>query len=199
MPPDVDAWDAWLPSQLADRMAGSEVRWYVAGGWALELFHGGTPSRDHDDLEFAVPDDQFALVAQRFPDFEFYVAGGGGLAPATAENLSDTHQTWALEIAAGLWRFDVFREPRDGDTWVYRRDERIRRPYAEVVQYARSGVPYLAPEIVLLFKAKSDRPKDRADLRHFLPLLGTARRAWLAAALDVAHPGHYWHDIVAPE
>jgi hypothetical protein len=33
--------------------------------------------------------------------------------PAT--RAGDSHQTWARDPAAGSWRFDVFREPRD---WV---------------------------------------------------------------------------------
>jgi hypothetical protein len=34
-----------------------------------------------------------------------------------------------------------------------------------------NGTPYLVPEIVLLFKAKHDRPKDNADFAEVLPLL----------------------------
>jgi hypothetical protein len=37
-------------------------------------------------------------------------------------------------------------------------------------------VPYLLPEIVLLFKAKHRRPKDRADFDGVLPLLDRACR-----------------------
>jgi hypothetical protein len=54
------------------------------------------------------------------------------------------------------------------------------------------GVPYLAPEIVLLFKAKHPRAKDQSDFAGVLPVLGPIRRAWLAAALRRTHPGHRW-------
>jgi hypothetical protein len=54
------------------------------------------------------------------------------------------------------------------------------------------GIPYLAPEIVLLFKARHDRPKDQGDFTGVLPLLNPGRRAWLAAALARVHPGHPW-------
>ena len=44
------------------------------------------------------------------------------LAPMNTETLAgEWHQTWAYERAAQLWRFDVFREPHDGDTWICRR------------------------------------------------------------------------------
>jgi hypothetical protein len=52
------------------------------------------------------------------------------------------------------------------------------------------GVPYLVPEIMLLFKARHDRPKDQADFAGALPSLNRTCRTWLAAALARVHPGH---------
>lgn len=54
------------------------------------------------------------------------------------------------------------------------------------------GIPYLMPEIVLLFKAKHDRPKDHADFEGTLPLLDDQQRTWLGAGLARVHPGHVW-------
>ena len=54
---------------------------------------------------------------------------------------------------------------------------------------ARDGVRYLQPEIVLLFKARHLRDKDRADFAGALPLLEEPRRAWLRRALGRVHPG----------
>jgi hypothetical protein len=53
-------------------------------------------------------------------------------------------------------------------------------------------VIHLAPQIVLLFKARHHRPKDLADFTGVPPRLNPARRAWLAAALARVHPGHPW-------
>lgn len=44
------------------------------------------------------------------------------------------------------------------------------------------GVRYLRPEIALLYKARHDRPKDRADLA--AAALDAGARAWLAANLE---------------
>ena len=66
------------------------------------------------------------------------------------------------------------REPADGDTWICRRDERIRMPYDQVIERTADGIPYGRPEIVLLFKAKAARPKDVADF--LAVLLGRERR-----------------------
>ena len=105
-------------------------------------------------------------------------------------------QTWVREPDTGVYRLDIFREPQDGDTWICRRDETIRFPYEQIIEMSRGSVPYLVPEIVLLFKAKHDRPKDNADFAGVLPLLSPARRAWLAGALARVHPDHRWLDAL---
>ena len=90
----------------------------------------------------------------------------------------------------------MFREPHDGDTWICRRDDRIRRPYAAVIR-AGTGIPYLAPEVALLFKAKGSRPKDEADFDSVLPMLTIDQRRWLDDALALVHPDHQWrHRLV---
>jgi hypothetical protein len=145
-----------------------------------------------------VPGARFGELAKVLAGFEIFVIGTpeNGLATPLAEvddeALAGTHQTWVREPATGLWRFDVFREPSDGDTWLCRRDERIRLRYDEVIEHTADGIPYGRPEVVLLFKAKHARPKDDDDLAAVLPHLTPERRRWLADALDLVHPGHRW-------
>jgi hypothetical protein len=81
--------------------------------------------------------------------------------------------------------------------WIYRRDPRIRRPYPGIIRHSADGIPYLAPEVVLLFKAGHPRGKDEADFRRVLPLLDRAQRRWLLDALTVTSPGHPWRSAVA--
>jgi hypothetical protein len=72
----------------------------------------------------------------------------------------------------------------DGDTWRYRRDARVTRPLDSL------GTPRgpLAPEVVLLYKAKDDGEKARSDFAGVVPLLGPEARAWLRDAVALAHP-----------
>lgn len=181
---------------MAERLAGAKAPWCVAAGWALDLFRG-TRTRAHADLEIAVPADRFADVASYFYDCGFYVAHDGKVLPASADAMRVGHQTWARERTTGKWRFDVFREPHDGDVWICRRDPRIRRSYRSVIRYDPDGIPYLAPEIVLLFKAEGTRDKDQVDLEGALPLLNVDQRQWLDDALALVHPTHPWRDLVA--
>jgi len=193
--PDVSKWDAWRPHEVARRLDGVEAPWYVAAGWAIDLFLGGG-YREHDDLEIAVPNSRIDEIAAAFPELELCVIVGPGEAiplDQARDRLQETHQTWVREPDTGVWRFDVFREPSDGDIWVCRRHETLRLPYDQVIAHTDDGIPYGRPEIVLLFKAKHNhRVKDQADFDAVLPRFDAERRRWLADALGRVHPGHPW-------
>lgn len=161
----------------------------------MDLFIGGL-GRAHDDLEIGVPRARFAEIADAFPDFEWDVVGNGQAWPFPEE--ADTmHQTWLREPATGRYRLDVFREPHRGDQWICRRDASITMPYGELILHTDDGIPYVIPEVVLLFKAKQRRPKDEADFLRALPMLDRFRRARLSRWLARVHPGHPWLETLS--
>lgn len=200
-PAEIDAlgarWSScWTPDEVANHLSGIAVPWCVAAGWALDLFRG-TQIREHGDLEIAIPATRFPEVRDRFrdrfPGYVFDAVGSGRIwENATPDVLAGTHQTWLRDPATGNYLVDVFREPHDGDTWVCRRDGTIRLPYGDTIGHTRDGIPYLAPELVLLFKAKHVRPKDQTDFDETVPHLTPAQRANLAELLARVHPGHHW-------
>jgi hypothetical protein len=194
---DIEALEArwagcWTPHEVACRLTGSSVPWYVAAGWALDLFRG-EQTRDHHDIEIGVPAGRFPQIRERFAGLAFDAVGAGRIwESATPEVLSATRQTWLREPTTGRYLLDVFREPHDGEVWICRRDEAIRFPYAEIIEHTSEGIPYLIPELVLLFKAKQVRPKDQVDFDGALPLLTSTRRETLSRLLTRVHPGHGW-------
>lgn len=190
MLPDAAPWEAWSPEETAGRLERVTAPWAVAAGWALELFVG-EGWRGHHDLEIAVPRTRFDEVREALAGLELWVPAGEERLQPLAEG-SPSHQTWVLERAVPAWRLDVFREPSDGDTWVCRRDASIRMPHARLVERAAEGIPYVRPEVVLLFKAKRRATKDEEDFAVVAPRLDRERREWLQAALERVHPRHDW-------
>lgn len=186
------AWEAWTPAEAQRRLAPLPgLRWAVAGGWAIDL-HLGRVTRPHDDLEIVVFGDDVPSVLAAFaaPDWRWDVPVEGWLHPFAAD--LDSHQTWLWSVAANAYVLDVFRDQHRGDTWICRRDATITRPWVDVVDRSPDDIPYLSPEIVLLFKAKYQRPKDEVDFANTLPSLDPGRRDWLRAALRQVHPDHGW-------
>jgi len=183
---------AWTPSDVARRLAGVTTPWYVAAGWALDLFRGGQ-TREHGDLEIAVPFARFSEIRGRFAEYVFDGVGSERIwEDVTPEVLAVTHQTWLRDPATGQYLVDVFREPHDGDTWICRRDETIRFPYDDIILHTDDGIPYLVPELVLLFKAKAVRAKDQADFDATVPQMRLHQREMLVRLLEQVHPGHPW-------
>jgi hypothetical protein len=76
-----------------------------------------------------------------------------------------------------------------GAIWVYKKGSHVFiRPLADITRY-RQGIPFLAPEVVLLIKARPglDRPgtdNDQRDFEAALPTLGARQRSWLKDAIE---------------
>ena len=69
----------------------------------------------------------------------------------------------------------------------------LRLPYAEVNRRDETGVPYLRPDLVLLFKAKAVRPRDQDDFDR--NRAGPQRRrapAWRCGSPECTAWKHPW-------
>jgi hypothetical protein len=177
---------------MARLLAGVTVPWYVAGGWAIDLFLG-RQTREHSDLEIAVPATAFAPIRDALADYEFDVIGAGRRWPLDSPAFPVMFQTWAREPATGVYRADVFREPERDGAWICRRDPSIWLPYERLIRCTGDGIPYVVPEVGLLFKAKwASKPKNQADFTATVPFLADDAAVWLRWALQRVHPGHAW-------
>jgi hypothetical protein len=188
----------WHPRVIADRLAHVDRPWHVAGGWALELWradHDLGPLRDHEDLEIAIPRAAYRTFAAALGDLDLYAVHAGAVWPLRgAKPKASVRQVWVAE--GGRYRTDLFLETGGDRTWIFRRDDRVRRPMGRMVARTRDGVPYLRPEGVLLYKAAGEavglRPKDRNDFDAIAPDLDAESARWLVDALSIAYPAHQW-------
>jgi hypothetical protein len=80
----------------------------------------------------------------------------------------------------------------DGVDWVSRRDPGVRLPLSLAVRRTVAGVPFLAPQVQLYYKAGSLRLKDLIDFDTALPVLSPLERSWLQTAIERQDPGHAW-------
>jgi hypothetical protein len=190
----------WQPFELDQVRALFDAQpapWWIAGGRALELF-AGRRWRAHGDLDVGILRRDEARVIPALRGFERHAAHGdlqllapGALAPDAA------HCVWCRAHGRDPWRFELLLTESEGDAWVFRREPGVQRPLAELVRTSAEGLPYLRPEVQLLYKAKDVRPKDELDLAEVAPLLDTESRHWLRAALARTHPDHAWLDRLA--
>jgi hypothetical protein len=188
-----DAWNPWTPDELSARLRPFGLDWYVVGGWALDLWHGHQ-TRAHHDLEFAVPLGQVDQARKALSDLTFFAAKAGALTHLAASALvpDDVWQLWGAEAKQKCWRVDLMIERGSLDHWVYKRDPGLTLPRTAAIHRTGAGLPYLAPGLVLLFKAKRARDKDELDFRRAIPRLKPEESAALRGWLQRLHPGHDW-------
>lgn len=183
----------WDPAPLAEVVAvfaGFPGRWWIAGGYAMELA-AGRAYREHGDIDvLLLRRDQ--LAAHRvLPGWDLWAADPPGtLRPWPAGEVlpRHVHDIWCRERSDGPWRVQLMLDEADGTDWVSRRDPAVRRPIADLGRTDAAGVPYLRPEIQLYYKARARRPKDEQDFATVAPLLDAPARGWLATRLPAGHP-----------
>ncbi|MGH7779860.1 MAG: nucleotidyltransferase domain-containing protein [Candidatus Binataceae bacterium] len=200
--------------EVARALTNRRIPWFVAGGWAIDL-HLGRVTRAHNDIDTLIlRSDQAALrtsmdfdlravfphperhmnrgTVARWPagkvlelpvhQLNAYRPGDPILAEIDAAHIDSGHRYW----------FQIMLAESDERDWIYRRNSAVRLPLKQLGFHPLWGLPYLAPEVVLLFKAKLMQDKDREDFRNVRPHLNVDARRWLHDALAESHPGHEW-------
>ncbi|HEY4388128.1 MAG TPA: aminoglycoside adenylyltransferase [Ktedonobacteraceae bacterium] len=192
-------WQPWNPHEVSNCFSALTIPWWIAGGWALDLFIGGQ-TREHDDIDVQVLRRDQQTVRTLFGTWDVEAAQ-----PAVRPNAwpfcewqpgmylsPEIHDVWCRPKKTAPWALQLMIADTRDEDWIFRRDARIYRAISAIGHRTADGIPYLAPEIQLLYKAKVPRPKDEADFARTLPHLNRERRAWLAQALAIVHPGHPW-------
>lgn len=183
------------PHKVARLLENLPCRWAVAGGWALDLFLGRV-TRKHQDFEVAIlRGDQLVLqeyLSSRGWSLEYVHEGKLYPWPGGEWLRSPSHEIWC-RVHGPVRRLEVLLNESQGEEFVFRRDSRIAVPLGHAFIRSTSGIPILAPELVLLYKAKrAVEPKEQRDFSNVLDALGAERRQWLLANLSTAEPGHMW-------
>lgn len=177
---------------------GLDVPWCVAGGWAIDLWVGEV-TRSHHDVDLLVARSDQRAVHDHFSDRSIVkviphpegLVGKGTLVPWDGSRIDlPVHQIFA--DAPDGERIEVLFGEIEGGVWRYRRNPDVCLSLDRLIVTGTTGIPAMAPEVVLLFKAPLQRPWDDQDLVTVLPHLPGDRREWLSDAIECSHPGNPW-------
>jgi hypothetical protein len=182
-----------LPLQIAAVMRDFKPSWFVAGGWAIDLFLE-QETRSHQDIEVAIfRQDQLALHSY-FDGWRLQkIVNGERVVWYEDEWLElPTHEIHCFNETAQPSQIEVLLNESNETEWLYRRNQRVRRSLSKVQLESRAGVKFLCPEIVLLYKSKNPQAKDEQDFRSIVRYLGAESKKWLEDAIKVCDSQHRW-------
>ena len=184
-----------VPRQVLSLLDGFGRPWWVAGGWAVELFIGRV-TRPHKDIEIALFRHDQSALQEHLAGWSLRKVVDHRRIPWLPGELLTLPVHEIHGRGPGGQALEILLNEHDRGRWLFRRDPTITRRAALLGQRSGGGVPFLRPEIVLLYKSRDAGPNDHADFDRAAPLLDPESRAWLAAGLRRHVPGHRWlHDL----
>lgn len=199
---DLGRWEPLTPLQVVTLFRQHDIHqaWWIAGGYAIELFVGQA-LRSHADIDVLLLRRDQHVVHEVLAGWDIQAADPPGqLRPWTAaETLPEhVHDIWCRENTSAPWRLQFMIDSSDGQQWHSRRDRRVTRPIDRLGRRTPDGWPYLSPEVQLYYKAKpaNQLAKDEIDFVAAVPHLDELARRWLDQALALTNPAHHWRDAL---
>ncbi len=191
MAENLGSWDSLPLDEATALFAQAPFRWWVTGGHALEL-HCNRSWRQHDDIDISLCRNDAHLLPQVLTGWDVHVAAAGQLRPWTGHELkaaASENNLWVRRAPSEPWCLDLTIADGDDDQWIFRRDRRISRRWSTTVLWStHDDLPYLAPDLQLLYKSQDPRPKDDIDVQEVVPDLTDAQSSFLFDALGEQHP-----------
>lgn len=196
---DTHNWEPMTPSQVHEVLCGASHPWWISGGWAIDLFLG-RQTRPHGDTDVSIRRKDQLAFQEYLSDWDLHKTQQPGLRPwPKGEFLTPgVNDIWCRRTPAHPWSFQIMLLDTRNGTWVFRRDPTITGPVAALGRATDTGIPYLSPEVQLLYKARPETlDKDDVDFRNCAPLLEREKREWLLSCLERHLPaGHPWISLL---
>jgi len=210
--------------EVKELLSKAHIDWAVCGGYALDLFLD-KPLRTHSDIDICVfESDRDKILRYMLQNnwcvYEF--RGQGKVRPLNSTIKSDIgrnlmcvkdecdlvtfhpcedmglfyHNFFHTGIKAFNYIEFLFNQTR-GDQFLFDKKENIQRSLSKSILY-NNTVAYLAPEIVLLYKAsQAERADYHFDFEQTYPHLSDEQKQWFSSNLDVLYPnGHKWKLLI---
>ncbi len=123
--PDESNLTPYSPKEIRDLFSSAPFQWWIAGGWAIDLFLGKL-TRPHFDLDIAVARRDQTLARQYLTTWDFHY-------PLRDQNENiflhlwktdmvldfDIPGTWAREKPDAPWRFEFLLQEIDDLKWTF--------------------------------------------------------------------------------
>lgn len=201
-------------------LSNANIQWAFCGGYALDLFLD-REIRKHGDIDICVFEVDRNKIPNYMLSNEWNVyqfLGGGRVRSLGIDDVSDHGRNlmcvkegcklvkfYASEedkvsgydfYHTGIERLDYLEflfNHSQGTEFVFSRELNITRDMQKAILY-NNGLPYIAPELALLYKAsKADNPAYQCDYAMTITYLNDEQLCWFYKSMEKLYPqGHPW-------
>ena len=193
-------------ARVAGLMSTFRPAWALCGGWAIDAWLGRV-TRDHGDIDIVVfvqhalfehlPGWQLLAHDPAAPDHngEWWnaqrVLSHGSHIHARPPDRSGPVPPRGIATDDDGFTLEFYVNECIGDDWVLSREPLISMPLTRCVQQSAWGLPTVASEVLLFYKAADLlRHRDKVDFQALLPHLTGEQREWLRETIALV--GHPW-------
>lgn len=186
-----------LMQDILPLLKKSGLPFWLAGGYSIDFFLGRT-SRVHEDLDFTIKRQDQLNFQKALDGWDLQAAnppGSGELKPWPKGHFYalPIHNIWCRRNEQSNWDLELLFSEFENEDWVYRRNTMIRGPIEEFSWTYSKDLKILKPEIQLLYKSRSKRPKDLLDLQNCLELFKQDQKDKLREWIRIdSGPDHEW-------
>ena len=161
--------------------------WFIAGGWAIDLFLD-RETRIHEDIEIGIYRKHQMKLYGYFDKNKKYYSNNKSRT-GKYEKLVWNKEYLRLPIHELYIKYEdieleVLLNEKNENEWIYRRNEKIKLDEKKVILFNRNSIPYLCPEIVLLYKTKELRSKDIEDISNTTEKMNDSQLKWLFDSIE---------------
>jgi len=218
-------------ARVAETMRDYPGRWVLSGGWAVDAWLG-EETRDHGDIDVSVFAQDAQKLYEHLPGWQ--LVGHDATVPNDTNELWDGRplvlpahlharnprpedgmpEPGVLTKEQGFGVEFVFNELTDDGEWMlyfipndaqgFTPTPVLSVPLDLCVQESPWGVPTLAPELLLFYKATAYkgsrnylRRRDHLDFERLLPRLTGDQRSWLGDAIAKVESDHPWLGVIS--
>jgi hypothetical protein len=182
--------------EISELLKIAKKPFWLAGGYSIDAYLG-KKTRAHEDLDFTIKRADQLVFQEVLKEWDLQAAdppGSGALTHWKYKHYYDLpiHNIWCRKNMSSPWELELLFSEFENDEWVYRRNRSIRGKIENFGWKLNSNLMVLAPEIQLLYKSRSKRPKDLQDLENCLRVFDSIQknllRKWIITDSGVEHP-----------
>lgn len=182
--------DFSLPLKISFILQEYKGLWMIAGGWAIDLYLGKV-TRKHKDIEIAIPRNEQQQLKEYLTNWSFDYVENSRFTP-WEKNVHLSLPIHEIHAKNDTYQLEILLNEIDNNEWTFRRNKDIKYPLKKLMKQTAHRIPFLSPEIVLLYKAKINQEKDRLDFKNTFPLLSKETQDWLLLSIEKTHHNHDW-------